>query len=212
MSFLGKKQSCLQMSLIMGQILQSTLNIHYLRNILFGVFITIVGMISSFAQTTHAAKHKETTVLSQGLRLHYKQIDASGFPRIVSYVNVSDDAGFRIGGLTKDNFLVHEDNVYEFPIEAIEISDDVQGVSVALALDRSFSMRISNSFDDVKAAASNFMQLLQSQDQAAVISFNNEVTVEHPFSSDKTSLMAAISRLSLPPPWADIGPPHSATP
>jgi len=190
MSILRKKQSYLQMSLIMGQTLQSTLNIHYLRNILFGVFITTVGTISSFAQTTHAAKHKETTVLSQGLRLHYKQIDASGFPRIVSYVNVSDDAGFMVNGLTKDNFLVHEDNVYEFPIEV-----DVQGVSVALALDRSFSMQESNSFDDVKAAASNLIQLLHSQDQAAVISFNKDVTLEHPFSSDKTSLIAAISRL-----------------
>jgi len=195
MTCLKKKESCLQKFVTMGKILQSTLNIQYLRNILFMVFITAAGMISSFAQTTQTAKHKETTVLSRGLRLQYMQINASGFPRIVSDVNVSDDAGFRIGGLSEDNFLVHEDNVYEFPIEVIEISDDVQGVSVALALDRSFSMRISNSFDDVKAAASNFMQLLQSQDQAAVISFNNEVTVEHPFSSDKTSLMAAISRL-----------------
>jgi len=190
MSILRKKQSYLQMSLIMGQILQSTLSIHYLRNILFGVFITTVGTISSFAQTTHAAKHKETTVQSQGLRLRYKQIDASGFPKIVSYVNVSDDAGFMVAGLTKDDFLVHEDNVYEFPIEV-----DVEGISVVLVLDRSLSMHESNSFDDVKAAASNFIQLLHGQDQAAVISFNKDITVEHPFSSDKTSLIAAISRL-----------------
>lgn len=130
----------------------------------------------------------------QGIELEYNQIDGSGFTSIVSFVTVRDDSGFSVSGLTKDNFEVREDSVLESPITVEEIVGDSGTVTVALVLDRSGSMN-GQPLADAKNAASNFVQIMQSQDRAAVVSFNNAVTTDHPFSSDKNSLISAISAL-----------------
>lgn len=131
---------------------------------------------------------------AQGVSLDYNQIDASGFPGIVSFLTVTDGAGLYVSGLTENDFEVREDSVRELPIVVEELTEDGEGITVALVLDRSGSMQ-GQPMQDAKQAASNFVQLLQDQDRAAVVSFNQFVTTDHAFSSDKNSLTAAISTL-----------------
>jgi VWFA-related protein len=136
----------------------------------------------------------DSNVLPAALRLNYSQVDAAQFPRIVSYVNVQNDSGKTIGGLTKDNFIVHEDGTRELPIEVVEIVDDSVGVSVVLVMDRSGSME-GQPIADAKNAAITFVQLMSSEDQAALVSFSNRVTTDHGFSKDRASLIQAVNAL-----------------
>ncbi|NIT74290.1 VWA domain-containing protein, partial [candidate division KSB1 bacterium] len=129
---------------------------------------------------------------AQSLTLEYKEIDASGFSQIVSFVSVRDNSGAPIAGLTEDNFTVREDGQLESPIEVLEISEGGEGITAALVLDRSSSMR-GQPIEDARSAASNFVRLLQPRDRAAVVAFNELVTTVHPFSSDTNSLVTAIS-------------------
>jgi VWFA-related protein len=128
------------------------------------------------------------------IRLNYQQIDAAAFPRIVSYLAVQNDSGATIGGLTKDNFLVFEDGTRELPIEVVEITDDSAGVTVALIIDRSGSMK-GQPLADAQNAAKLFVQLMAGKDQAALVSFSSKVTTDQGFTTDKALLSAAINAL-----------------
>ena len=97
---------------------------------------------------------------AQSLTLEYKEIDASGFSQIVSFVSVHDNSGAPVAGLTEDNFTLWEDGRLESPIEVLEISEGGAGVTAALVLDRSSSMR-GQPIEDARSAASNFVRLLQ---------------------------------------------------
>lgn len=128
--------------------------------------------------------------VASNLRLSYDQVNPQEFPKIVSYVTVNDDSGFTVGELTEDHFVVHEDGVRELPIEVVELTDSI-GISVVLAIDRSTSMK-GQPIIDAKNAASTFVQLMNSKDLAAIVSFASTVRTDHEFSSDKSSLLAAI--------------------
>ncbi|MFQ5706107.1 MAG: VWA domain-containing protein [bacterium] len=159
----------------------------------FSILLPGTNSVKAWPGGNEGATPQLATAL-QSVKLEYNQIDASGFTQIVSFVTVSDDSGLTIGGLTKDNFEVREDSVRELPIDVVEISNAAEGVTVALVLDRSGSMQ-GQPIQDAKTAASGFVQLLQDQDQAALVSFNNFVTTDQGFTSDKNALTAAIQAL-----------------
>ena len=74
------------------------------------------------------------------------------------------------------------------------------GVDVALVIDRSGSMSTYDYMDPAKAAASNFVALMQNGDQVAVASFSSYATVNFPLtyidtSTVKQSAQAAISSI-----------------
>jgi len=66
--------------------------------------------------------------------------------------------------------------------------------NVALVLDRSGSMSGSR-INDLKAAATEFVNLLGDNDQVEIVSYDDVITVEQTFTSDKALLNAAISGL-----------------
>jgi len=128
------------------------------------------------------------------IKLIYNNIDAAGFPRIVSLVTVMNDAGFIIGKLDENNFEVREDNVRELPIEVKELTAGEVGINVVLVIDRSGSMR-GDPIANAKQAAITFVDLMQSRDQSAIVSFSNHSRTDHQFSNNKDSLIAAISNI-----------------
>ncbi len=132
----------------------------------------------------------------QALNLRFYKIDASAFPRIVSYVNVNNDVGFAVGALDENNFRVFEDSRRQLPIVVEEITTDSIGVNVALVIDRSSSMRHDGAMDGAKAAAKTYVNLMNGLDEAAVVSFGNSPRTDHEFSTDKTSLNAAIDGIN----------------
>ena len=134
-------------------------------------------------------------VFGQRLALNYTQVDATGFPKIVSWVTVTDDSGRTIGGLTKDNFSVYEDGVLQSPIVVEELVSDMLGVAVILTMDRSNSMR--DEIADAQAAARTFVGLMGAKDRAALVSFADKVTVDQALTGNKDSLVTAIDNLKL---------------
>jgi len=133
---------------------------------------------------------------TDSLKLIYKDVDASKFPCIVSLVTVTNDIGFIVDKLDENNFEVREDNVRELPIEVVELFDPDIDVNVVLTIDQSNSMR-GQPIRDAKAAASIFVELMQSKDQSAIVSFASQSRTTHPFSNDKNSLIAAISGINV---------------
>lgn len=128
------------------------------------------------------------------LTLVYNNVTAGEFPKIVSLVTVTNDAGFVIGELDEDNFEVREDDIRELPILVEELTGHEIGFSVILALDRSGSMR-GQPIDDSKVAASAFVNLMQGEDQSAIVSFSHQPRTDSPFTNIKDSLNAAINRM-----------------
>ncbi|RME01199.1 MAG: VWA domain-containing protein, partial [Calditrichaeota bacterium] len=165
------------------------------RSILGSLFLLSCLMAQpGFGAMPSSAQQKAvSSIAGSSVTLDYHRVDANGFPVIVSYVSVNNDSGFNIGDLTEDNFKVFEDGTRELPIQVEELTDSV-GVSVILVIDRSTSMK-DKPIADAKNAASTFIQLMNAQDEAAIVSFASHVTTDHPYSSDKASLLAAISNI-----------------
>ncbi len=155
-----------------------------------------VAIATFLALTLVAMAHAQT--LSSGgsgreLTLHYPQIEAAQFPRIVSYVTAVDSTGATIGGLTQDQFVVREDSTRELPILVEEITNSSEGISVVLAMDRSGS--IEEELADAKSAATAFVNLMGAKDQAALVSFASDVRTNQTFTQERTLLTTAIQGL-----------------
>ncbi|MEM5810126.1 MAG: VWA domain-containing protein [Candidatus Aenigmatarchaeota archaeon] len=126
-------------------------------------------------------------------RIIFNQINSSSFPVIDCYVNVVDSSGQPVSNLTSSNFQVFEDG-YSEQFSLTPIAGASVPISVALVIDRSGSMD-GQPINDAKNAALIFVDSLRAGDRAAVISFNNQVTVDQPFTSDKNLLRSAINSI-----------------
>jgi len=138
--------------------------------------------------------------LHAAVDLAFTQISAAKFPVIECFVSVTDGTDATVPGLTAANFAISEQSELEgFPTTQSPV--DVRhltgsgGIAVALVIDRSGSMSGSK-IADAKQAASDFVALLNSQDQAAVISFSSSVRVDQGFTYDKTALTTAVNGIS----------------
>lgn len=161
------------------------------------IFLTLFSTVSGNASWDGAkiAKHSTADQMTlDTLRLIYNDIDAAGFPKIVSLVTVTNYAGFIVGKLDEKNFIVREDQVRELPILVEELSRGIVGINVVLTIDRSGSMR-GQPIADAKNAASAFVGLMQPDDRSAIVSFDNESVTDQFFTSDIDSLRTAIARI-----------------
>jgi len=140
-------------------------------------------------------KFKTTSITSKSILISFDQINSTKFPKIDCYVTVTDSSGNPITGLADTNFVVYEDNVRELPITVTPIGTTQSPISVAIVIDRSGSMS-GQPISDAKTAASSFVDNLKPSDRASVISFNESVSIDQPFTSDKNALKNAINSLS----------------
>ena len=167
------------------------------NSILILIFIPIL-ITSCLCFTTikgeELSKVSAKSSTADSLNLIYNSVDASNFPKIISLVTVMDMAGLIISKLDENNFMVFEDNTRELPIEVIELTDADIGINVVLTIDRSSSME-GQPIIDAKTAATTFVDLMQSKDKSAIVSFSGTPRTEHPFSNNKDSLKVAISKI-----------------
>jgi VWFA-related protein len=108
---------------------------------------------------------------------------------VIVPVAVSDREGRHVSNLTQSDFRVFEDDVEQkiSHFRAVETP-----FRVVLLLDSSVSMRLNN--DDLRRAATAFVDQLQTRDQAMVVSFDSRVHVHSEFTSNRTLLHEAISK------------------
>ncbi len=136
---------------------------------------------------------------SPSIKLTISSVDISRFPRIDTYLSVTDADGAVIKGLTVNHFKLTEQS--ELEAKAVEQNIDVttvemaDNVSLALAIDRSGSMS-STDMRNAKNAANTIADNLSAEDRSAVISFATSVRVDQSFTGDKNALKSAINALS----------------
>jgi Ca-activated chloride channel family protein len=116
---------------------------------------------------------------------------SSGVNLVEVYATVSDQRGEPIGGLAKADFEVAEDGRPQ-AISTFAAGDFP--LTVALALDRSFSMA-GERLAAAKAAGRFFLGQLRAEDDATVIVIGSQVDVIAPLSTDRKSQFAALAAL-----------------
>ena len=102
-------------------------------------------------------------------------------------VKISDRAGKFIGGLTKENFQVLENDALQ---EIAYFSNEQQPFTVALVLDMSYSTKFK--IAEIQSAAIIFISQLRENDRVMVVSFDEQVHVLSPPTNDRQVLTRAI--------------------
>jgi len=104
-------------------------------------------------------------------------------------VSVFDRNGLYIPGLRRSDFKIFEDGI-EQEIEYFGTSE--QPITVALVLDTSPSTEYR--IDEIKRAATAFVNLLEPQDSVIVIEFNWDVKVRTKATQDREKILKAINK------------------
>lgn len=115
----------------------------------------------------------------------------SGVNLVEVYASVTDGRGEPQAGLTVDDFELRENG------ERQQISNFAAGefpLSVAVALDRSFSMSGAR-LGLAKAAARAFLGELRPQDESMVVAVGSEIEVLSPLSANRSAQYDALTRL-----------------
>jgi Ca-activated chloride channel family protein len=111
------------------------------------------------------------------------------------FASVTGADGRPIRGLTRDDFTVLEDDV---PQRIATFGDGEAPAAVALAVDRSFSMR-DRALAMARSASRAFVAALKPADRAMLISISGQVEVLAPLGTDRTPLLIALDALD---PWS----------
>lgn len=107
-------------------------------------------------------------------------------------VRVLDRRNRFIGGLSKTNFTILEDNV---PQELAYFSNEAQPFTVALVLDMSYSSTFK--IEEIQTAAIAFIDQLRPEDQVMVISFDEAVHMLCEATNDRKRIYSAIRSTSI---------------
>lgn len=102
-------------------------------------------------------------------------------------VKVSDRKGRFIGGLTKENFQILEENA---PHEIAYFSNEQQPFTLALILDMSYSAKFKAA--EIQQAAMSFISQLRANDRVMIVSFDEQVYVHTAPTNDREVLQRAI--------------------
>ncbi|MBA3885274.1 MAG: VWA domain-containing protein [Acidobacteria bacterium] len=134
-------------------------------------------------------------VLLLGLFLASKPLRGQQFTSGVSlvevYVSVTDDKGQPVRNLNREDFEVLESDVPQ-AISTFTAGD--VPLSVAIAIDRSFSMS-GTRLTMARAGARTFLEELRAGDDAMVVGIGSEVEVLAPLSRDRRAQFAVVDRL-----------------
>lgn len=107
-------------------------------------------------------------------------------------VKVLDRNGRFVGGLTKENFSVLEDNAAQ---EIAYFSNEQQPFTVALVLDMSYSAKFKA--EEIQASAISFINQLRPADRVMVVSFDQEIFVNCEPTNDRRRILSAIKETKI---------------
>ena len=123
---------------------------------------------------------------------------SSGVNVVEVYAAVTDQSGAPVSGLRREDFTVLEDG------RAQTVSAFAEGdfpLSVALAIDRSFSMG-TRQLPTAISAARTFLGELRPGDEAMIVAIGSEIDVVSPLSTDRAAQQGALGDLK---PWGTTG-------
>ena len=124
-------------------------------------------------------------------------VDSSDFPNVRVSMTLSRDS-VRVDDLSGMVALFEDGR--EVVIDSIDCGERLRPVSVALVVDRSGSMTEpwggSTRMAQVRSAARSFVDRLQSEDEGALYTFGNSVTLDQTWTTDHDALRRAIDRIA----------------
>jgi Ca-activated chloride channel family protein len=115
----------------------------------------------------------------------------SGVNLVEVYASVTDAQGNPVSGLKASDFELRENGE---PQTVTNFTAGEFPLSVALAVDRSFSMA-GTRLSLAKSAAHAFIEELRPQDQAMILAVGSQVEVAAPLSTDRAAQEVAINKL-----------------
>ncbi len=119
---------------------------------------------------------------------------ATGVTQVEVYATVTGPDGRAVKGLTEHDFKILEDDK---PQTITTFMGGDFPAAVALAIDRSFSMK-GTALTMARTAGRAFVSALEPDDRAMLVSISGEVEVLSPLDSNKESLLKALDALD---PW-----------
>lgn len=135
----------------------------------------------------------QPAMAQEGLQVFVTQVDHSAYPLVTVYVRVEDKRGNLVGSLSQDQFAITEDDQ---PVTITDFSPVVVGgISTVLTMDRSGSMEERGKMRGAQDAAIAYVQHIRSQDQVALVAFDERVDVVQSFTSDQDVLMNHVEAL-----------------
>lgn len=142
-----------------------------------------------------------STQAQVAVQVAVRDIEVDRFPLVTAYVTAADENGRPIPNLPPSEFVLREDGrpISSFDVQTVE---RYQPLYVVLALDTSGSMGIRNAtpLRDAKKAALTLFDTLRPDDQVALLTFAQKVTLTLDFTTDRSLLEATITATrSLPP-------------
>ncbi len=132
---------------------------------------------------------------SQPKRINIQRLNLTKLPEIHCYFTITDESDKYYLGLSPDQLEITIDGVLQENIKLISAIDGGEYLAVALLFDRSGSM--TSAFDLTKKAAIDFVQRMSIHDEIAVISFDDIVRVDAPFTTDKILIENSIYGISM---------------
>jgi tight adherence protein C len=150
----------------------------YLLLIAYCTFMA-AGAVSAQAETT----------------MKVNAVESRAWPDMTVNVNLTGPDGRAVPGVNASQFKVFEQGK-EQPLTGLEFgpSKDIP-LELVLAIDISGSMNADNKLNEAKAAANSFLSSLRPQDSAALVAFNDKVTLVTKATNDRGALQAGINGL-----------------
>jgi len=124
------------------------------------------------------------------LLLSFTALAQSGKTFVSVPVSVSDREGRYISGLEKNDFRIYRDGKEE---KITFFATEDEPVTVALLIDTSESTKAV--LDKIREAADDFIKLLNSKDECMIATFDSEVKIINPFTSDRDQLEKSLEKI-----------------
>ncbi len=146
--------------------------------LILGLALLFVPATSSVWSQSNVAR---VTITDEGIEAEATEGE---HPLVTAHVSVLDDEGCQVSGLERDDFSVKE---WPNPISEFEVSEERQGVAVALLADVSGSMKYQGLSDtrlqDVQETVEQFVGSLREGDMVAIFTFCKEVNRVQPLTA-----------------------------
>lgn len=144
--------------------------------------LTLASVSNAFAQTT-------------GGQVRITQVDKSRFPQVTVYVSVVNENGEPVGVDPATIQVIENEQVMQ-PTEVRGGGESqTNPITTMLVMDISGSMDKNGKLDAAKEAAKTYVSQMRPGDQAGLMTYDTQVYVVQPITSDTNALLAAIDGL-----------------
>jgi len=142
----------------------------------------------------HAAETVEVMIPLRkrysNLDIEISSIDTSHFPSVAVYLNIRNRDGSPVYSLSKENFVVKEDNARMKSFYTDYFSSVKKRAKTVLCVDRSSSMQ--QYHEEISWVSDIFLREMKKDDKLKVVSFNSDISVSNDFDWSRLRALRAL--------------------